>query len=90
MATTQPTQPTPGSVTPAHPVDPSPPPTLSGVSDIDVPALIQKGISMTRVSDNGQKKAVFRIDPDEGKILWDSQWKDGISELQIEKWRNQF
>lgn len=45
--------------------------------DSMIPEALQKGMMMTKISDNGQKSVLFRIDPDEGQILYKSN-KGGI------------
>lgn len=37
-----------------------------------VPEILQKGVMMTKVLANKQKRVVFRLDPDEGRILYKS------------------
>ena len=51
----------------------------SGVKDVKVPLILQEGTPMTKVSAKKQKTVIFRIDPDEGYILWESK-KSGVSE----------
>ena len=47
-------------------------------SDMNIPDVLQKGTLMTKVSERAKKRVVFRIDPDEGQILYKSN-KGGIS-----------
>lgn len=47
--------------------------------DIRVPALLQNGIPMLKVSEKNVKQRRFKIDPDQGLILWESK-KSGISQ----------
>lgn len=46
--------------------------------DVKVPVLLQVGIPMLKVSEKNVKTRTFKIDPDQGLILWDSK-KSGIS-----------
>lgn len=46
-------------------------------TDLSVPDIVVQGTKMTKVSTQ-QKKVLFRIDPDEGKILYESR-KGGCS-----------
>ena len=46
--------------------------------DVKVPVLLQVGIPMLKVSEKNVKTRAFKIDPDQGLILWDSK-KSGIS-----------
>ncbi|KAJ7460554.1 1-phosphatidylinositol-4,5-bisphosphate phosphodiesterase 1 [Mycena latifolia] len=39
---------------------------------LTVPLLLQKGTQLTKISQKSQKKVVFRVDPDEGQILYPS------------------
>ena len=46
---------------------------------LKVPALLIQGTPMTKYSEKkGPKSRVFRLDPDQGQILWPSR-KSGIS-----------
>jgi phosphatidylinositol phospholipase C, delta len=50
------------------------------VADITVPELLQTGTPMTKVSTSKHKKYVFRIDPDQGQIVYESKvQKAGMS-----------
>ncbi|KAJ6581272.1 PLC-like phosphodiesterase [Mycena capillaripes] len=49
-----------------------------------VPLLLQHGIQLTKISEKSQKKVVFRIDPDEGHILYESR-KHGIVPIETIK-----
>lgn len=49
--------------------------------DVKVPLLLQVGIPMLKVSEKNVKTRTFRIDPDQGLILWDSK-KSGISKYK--------
>lgn len=55
--------------------------TETGVGDVTVPQLLQEGTPMTKVSAKQRKRAVFRLDPDIGQIIWESK-KHGISMFQ--------
>jgi phosphatidylinositol phospholipase C delta len=48
-------------------------PTRSSMADVAVPEVLQHGVSMTKVSAKRQKTFVFRLDPDQGQILWESK-----------------
>jgi hypothetical protein len=50
-----------------------PDPQLLTMEDISVPPLLQQGTPMTKISGNKQKTLVFRLNPDEGQILWESK-----------------
>ena len=43
------------------------------MADVTVPALLQIGTLMIKVSGGKQKKVVFRLDPDQGQIIWESK-----------------
>lgn len=43
------------------------------MTDVVVPDVLQQGVSMTKVSAKRQKSFVFRLDPDQGQILWESK-----------------
>jgi len=48
------------------------------VSDIMIPVALQKGTTMTKISQEGKQKSVlFQLDPDEGRIHYKSS-KGGI------------
>jgi phosphatidylinositol phospholipase C delta len=47
--------------------------TEAGVGDVTVPQLLQHGTPMTKVSAKERKRAVFRLDPDIGQIIWESK-----------------
>ena len=47
-------------------------------SDIVIPDALQKGTTMTKISESGKRKSIlFKLDPDEGRILYKSS-KGGI------------
>lgn len=46
--------------------------------DIKVPIILQLGIPMLKVNAKGTVQRMFRLDPDQGLILWESK-KSGIS-----------
>lgn len=48
-------------------------PKRSSMADVAVPELLQQGVPMLKVSAKRQKSFVFRIDPDQGQILWESK-----------------
>jgi hypothetical protein len=45
----------------------------SSIADVSVPQLLQQGTPMTKVSNKKRKKVVFRLDPDQGQIVWESK-----------------
>jgi phosphatidylinositol phospholipase C, delta len=45
----------------------------AGMGDVTVPQLLQQGTPMTKVSAKQRKRAVFRLDPDIGQIIWESK-----------------
>ncbi|KAH8112886.1 PLC-like phosphodiesterase [Phellopilus nigrolimitatus] len=49
--------------------------------DVKVPLLLQQGTPMTKVSAKKKKTVTFRIDPDQGYILWESK-KSGIIPIE--------
>ncbi|ESK97767.1 1-phosphatidylinositol- -bisphosphate phosphodiesterase [Moniliophthora roreri MCA 2997] len=57
-----------------------------GAADIShsIPDEVQKGMRMTKVTEKKAKEAMFRIDPDEGRILYDSK-KSGIIPIEAIK-----
>jgi hypothetical protein len=46
---------------------------LTALEDIAVPQEWLTGVVMIKISERGEKKRGFRIDPDQGLILWDSK-----------------
>lgn len=62
---------------PPTPVTPSTPSAL--MADVTVPPLLLEGIPMLKVSSKKQRQYFFRIDPDQGQIIWHSK-KRRISE----------
>ncbi|KAF8153385.1 1-phosphatidylinositol-4,5-bisphosphate phosphodiesterase 1 [Crassisporium funariophilum] len=56
----------------------------SPVTDTMVPPALQEGMTMTKISEKDQKRVVFRIDPDEGRILYKSS-KSGIVPIETIK-----
>lgn len=45
----------------------------TGMGDVTVPRLLQQGTPMIKVSAKERKRAVFRLDPDIGQIIWESK-----------------
>ncbi|KAN0096938.1 hypothetical protein V8E55_001384 [Tylopilus felleus] len=45
----------------------------SGVAEVPVPALLQQGVPMTKVSAKTQKSYLFKLDADQGQIIWESK-----------------
>ena len=45
----------------------------SSVAEVPVPALLQQGVAMTKVSAKSQKSYLFRLDADQGQIIWESK-----------------
>ena len=56
--------------------------SLPIIDDLSVPTLLQHGTPMLKVSTKKVKRLVFRLDPDQGQILWESK-KSGISTLRV-------
>ncbi|KAG5650807.1 hypothetical protein H0H81_010974 [Sphagnurus paluster] len=78
----QPNDPT-GEIIPATP----PSPNLEGegpVNFFSVPEELLKGSMMTKVSEKKQRRVLFQLDPDEGRILYKSK-KGGIVPLESVK-----
>ena len=53
--------------------------TVQEEVDITVPALLQQGTPMLKISAKEKKNRIFRLDADLGQVLWQSK-KSGISE----------
>ncbi|KAI0357698.1 PLC-like phosphodiesterase [Trametes cingulata] len=45
----------------------------SSSADATVPQLLQAGVPMLKVSAKKQKRYIFRLDPDQGQIIWESK-----------------
>ncbi|KAI0634387.1 1-phosphatidylinositol-4,5-bisphosphate phosphodiesterase 1 [Trametes polyzona] len=45
----------------------------SSSTDATVPPLLQAGVPMLKVSAKKQKRYIFRLDPDQGQIIWQSK-----------------
>jgi hypothetical protein len=45
----------------------------TSMADVTVPVVLQMGTPMIKVSGGKQKKVVFRLDPDQGQIIWESK-----------------
>ena len=71
---------------PPPPVDTSSPPVpsaeqqllspqspSSATEDVPIPPLLINGVPMLKVSAKKQKRYIFRLDPDEGQIIWHSK-----------------
>ncbi|KAG1721258.1 PLC-like phosphodiesterase [Suillus paluster] len=43
------------------------------VADGTVPLLLREGVQMTKVSPGKQKNYIFKLDPDQGQIIWQSK-----------------
>ncbi|KAI8989024.1 PLC-like phosphodiesterase [Trametes punicea] len=52
---------------------PSPVAQPSTPMDATVPRLLQAGVPMLKVSAKKQKRYIFRLDPDQGQIIWESK-----------------
>lgn len=50
--------------------------------EFSIPDLLLKGTTMTKISEKKQKKAQFHLDPDEGRIIYQSS-KTGIGTYQV-------
>ncbi|KAG8219083.1 phosphoinositide-specific phospholipase C [Butyriboletus roseoflavus] len=60
---------------------------MSSLAEIPVPALLQQGVPMTKVSAKSQKSYLFKLDADQGQIIWESKrWRiipiENIKELR--------
>ncbi|RDX52458.1 1-phosphatidylinositol-4,5-bisphosphate phosphodiesterase 1 [Lentinus brumalis] len=42
-------------------------------TDATIPQLLQQGVPMLKVSAKKQKRYIFRLDPDQGQIIWESK-----------------
>ena len=45
----------------------------ASIADVAVPQLLQQGTPMIKVSAKKQKRVVFRLDPDQGQIIWEGK-----------------
>ncbi|KAI6001123.1 hypothetical protein EDC04DRAFT_1066834 [Pisolithus marmoratus] len=45
----------------------------ASAADVPVPALLQQGIRMSKVSPRSQQSYIFRLDVDRGRIVWESK-----------------
>ncbi|KZT08084.1 1-phosphatidylinositol-4,5-bisphosphate phosphodiesterase 1 [Laetiporus sulphureus 93-53] len=45
----------------------------SSMLDVVVPQLLQQGVPMLKVSAKKQKRYIFKLDPDQGQIVWESK-----------------
>ncbi|KIJ05771.1 hypothetical protein PAXINDRAFT_141056, partial [Paxillus involutus ATCC 200175] len=45
----------------------------ASMTDVPVPSLLQQGVPMTKVSAKSQKSYVFKLDADQGQIIWESK-----------------
>ncbi|KIK99000.1 hypothetical protein PAXRUDRAFT_9154 [Paxillus rubicundulus Ve08.2h10] len=45
----------------------------ASMADVPVPSLLQQGVPMTKVSAKSQKSYVFKLDADQGQIIWESK-----------------
>lgn len=46
---------------------------MPSMGEIHVPALLQQGVPMTKVSGKSQKSYLFKLDADQGQIIWESK-----------------
>lgn len=46
---------------------------MSSLAEVPVPALLQQGVPMTKVSAKSQKSYLFKLDADQGQIIWESK-----------------
>lgn len=58
-------------------------PSSASASEVPIPSLLLNGVPMVKVSAKKQKRYFFRLDPDEGQILYLSK-KQRISERIVE------
>ena len=66
----------PAAAAPSHPGAPG--------SAVQIPEIVEKGTTMTKVSDKGKKRVEFRIDADEGRIIYKSK-KNGPVPIEVIK-----
>ncbi|KAF9226969.1 PLC-like phosphodiesterase [Gyrodon lividus] len=45
----------------------------ASMADVPVPSLLQQGVPMTKVSAKSQKSYIFKLDADQGQIIWESK-----------------
>lgn len=45
----------------------------ASMADVPVPELLQHGVPMTKVSPGSQRSYIFRLDADQGQIIWESK-----------------
>ncbi|KAG2142733.1 1-phosphatidylinositol-4,5-bisphosphate phosphodiesterase 1 [Suillus bovinus] len=45
----------------------------SPMADGTVPLLLREGVQMTKISPGKQKSYIFKLDPDQGQIIWESK-----------------
>jgi phosphatidylinositol phospholipase C delta len=45
----------------------------SSMADGTVPLLLREGVHMTKISPGKQKSYIFKLDPDQGQIIWQSK-----------------
>ncbi|OSD01023.1 PLC-like phosphodiesterase [Trametes coccinea BRFM310] len=57
----------------AQALQPAPVAQPSAPMDATVPQLLQGGVPMLKVSAKKQKRYLFRLDPDQGQIIWESK-----------------
>ncbi|KAI0305117.1 1-phosphatidylinositol-4,5-bisphosphate phosphodiesterase 1 [Multifurca ochricompacta] len=50
-----------------------PPAQTASTADLTVPGLLQMGTPMIKVSGRKQTNVVFKLDPDQGQIIWESK-----------------
>lgn len=48
-------------------------PEKSSMADGTVPLLLREGVHMTKISPGKQKSYIFKLDPDQGQIIWQSK-----------------
>ncbi|KAI9509539.1 PLC-like phosphodiesterase [Russula earlei] len=64
-----------------------PDPRDESIPDVVVPRLLQRGTHMIKVSGKKQKNVLFRLDPDQGQIIWESKRHRIISIENIKELR---
>ncbi|KAJ7126621.1 PLC-like phosphodiesterase [Mycena crocata] len=60
------------------------PVNVGNTDSMTVPLLLQRGTQLTKISEKSEKKVVFRVDPDEGQILYASR-KHGLVPIETIK-----
>ncbi|KAF9444538.1 1-phosphatidylinositol-4,5-bisphosphate phosphodiesterase 1 [Macrolepiota fuliginosa MF-IS2] len=70
-----------GHSSPSSPPPVQTPSYAADGTDLSIPEPLQRGTEMMKISEKKQRKVVFRLDPDEGQILYKSR-KGGIVPIE--------